>query len=149
MIVTVVLVTAVVALLVAALERREGRRTELAFRAHLAAELEGARIRVAQVEFMLDQARSGQLELDPPAARDGHLIVSAPAMRSAGSTPAAAAGVVGSTELSIDTLPEPLKSEIRAIEGDEVQREYLETAQRELAAGAPAAEIHARLFGED
>jgi hypothetical protein len=144
----VILAAAVVAvlfaLLVAALERRGGRSIEREFRRHLTAELHGSRIRVAQLEHMIDSKRALELEIPDVAERDGHLLVSAPALTAPGTATSTAAP---RGALSIDTLPEPLRSEIRALEGDDVQREYLETVQNELANGADPIELHSRLFG--
>lgn len=143
MILAIAAAVALLGLLVGALERRSGRGTELAFRRHLVAELELARFRAAQVEIMLDEVRTGALELSPPAVRD-HMVISAPSMRP---TPAGASSSSPlDLELSIDALPEVLKTELRAIEGDDVQREYLETIVRELAAGADPQQLAARLF---
>lgn len=138
------IVVAVLALAVAALERRGGRGVELAFRTHLREELLAAQIRNAQLEHMLDGKRSIDLELPSPQERDGHLMISAPALTAPGHATSTAAP---RGALSIDTLPEPLRSEIRALEGDDVQREYLETVQTELANGADPLELHSRLFG--
>lgn len=133
-----------IALLVAAIERRGGRAIERAFRAHLAAELDASRLRTAQVELMLDAVRSNALEILTPADRDSHLLVSAPSLRA----PGRAAAGPQSLELSVDALPEPLRSHVRAIEGDDVQLEYLETIQRGMAAGESADALTDRLFGE-
>ena len=133
------------ALAQSALARRKLGDTELAFRHHLTTELEASRIRNAQLEHMLDSKRALELEIPDVATRDGHLMISAPALQAPGSATSTAAPKP--LPLSIDALPEPLRSELRAIEGDDVQREYLETIQQELANGADPLELHSRLFG--
>lgn len=147
MIVAIALVAAVVAMLVAVAERRRGHGLELVLRSHLMGELDAARLRNSQLELMLDQVRTGQLEIDPPADRDEHLIVSAPGLRARASSAPATPPIVD-VELSIDKLPERLRVEVRAIESASDQREYLETIQRFLAAGESVESIHADLFGE-
>jgi hypothetical protein len=145
MILVIAALAAALALLVAALERTQGRAVEREFRGYLQAQVEREAIRNAQLEHMLDQLRAGALEIDGPADRDAHLVISAPSLRAPGRASADVAPE-HSLELSIDALPEPLKSEVRAIDGEDLQREYVETIQRELAGGASASDLHARLF---
>lgn len=145
MITAVLALVAIAALLVAAIERRGGRGLEREFRGHLAGELAAQQLRTAQLELMLDSVRSNALEILTPTDRDNHLLVSAPSLRAPGRTPAA--GQAATIALTIDKLPEPLKAQVRAIEGEDAQLEYLETITRELDAGADADELADRLFG--
>ena len=141
------LAIAVLALAVAALERTQGRATEYGFRHHLLSDVARQRVRIQQLELMLDEARSNALEISGPEQRDGHLLVSAPGLLSAERSDNPTTPAIHSVALSIDTLPEPLRSELRAIEGDDTQREYLELIQRELANGADVEALNERLFG--
>lgn len=140
------IIVAVVACLVAFNERNSAGGIQLAFRHHLMTELHDARVRVRQLEYSLDAVRAGALDIAGPEQRDGHLIVSAPGLMSLERSDNPATPAITSVALSIDTLPEPLRSEVRALEGDDTQREYLELIQRELANGADVDALYERLF---